>query len=272
MPSGFGGPSAPPSSGCAGGALAIFLVILAVVVLVVGVGGVLLLSADGRPDDQPPSTTAPLPTAPRTVPESPLPAVATTSPVLPGRVGVASYKHGLAYDVPRNWQVETPGTIVGFEDAKGRPLVGMSGAAGVERGDCSLVRTGVSGGEAPDLRRTARLSGLPGAAQSAARRWADAGYTPTIGNTNGQAPTVQVSRPRGVRLHGGIRGYYVTAQVTVNGTRGTCDPPRAVVHAVAFPSTHGNPVVFIGYASVGAPGAPGDADIRKAISSIRPLR
>jgi hypothetical protein len=271
MPGGFGGPPSSPSSGCAGGALAIVLVVLAVVVLVVGVGGVLLLTADDRPDEPPPAT-APAPTAPQTTPESSLPAVATTSPVLPGRVGVASYKHGLAYDVPRTWKVETPDTIVGFEDPKGNPLAVMSGAAGIERGDCSLVRTGARGGVTPDVRRSARLSDLPGVARSEARRWANAGYTPTIGDTSGQAPTVQLSRPRGVKLRGGIRGYYVTAQVTVNGTRGTCDPPRAVVHVVAFPSTRGEPVVFIGYADVGVPGAPGDTDIRKAISSIRPLR
>jgi hypothetical protein len=59
--------------------------------------------------------------------------------------------------------------------------------------------------------------------------------------------------------------------VTVNGTRGPCDPPQAVVHAVAFPSTQGDPVVFIAYADRGVSDEVADQDIAKAISSIRPL-
>jgi hypothetical protein len=268
-PGGFGGPPPPPPAGGGGGALAVFLVVLAVVVLVGGVSGVLLLSTE-RPQHNPlPPTTASAPTPPEPsapAPRSPAPAGATIKPRIAGWQGVAARHHGLAYDVPRAWEVLTPTTIVGFEDEKGNPLVGMSGAAGVEQGGCTRLRTGVAGGKAPDTSRSARLSDLPGTAQSMARRWADAGYTPK----NGPAPTIRLSRPTGIRL-GRIRGYHVIAQVTVNGRRGTCDPPRAVVHAVAFPSTQGDPVVFIAYADLGITGALGDTDIRKAISSIRPL-
>jgi hypothetical protein len=156
--------------------------------------------------------------------------------------------------------------IVGFEDEAGNVLVGMSGAAGVEQGDCTRIRTGVSGGEAPDTSSSARISDLPGTAQYAARRWANAGYTPK----NGSAPAVRLSGPVKVAL-GGITGYHVTANVTLNGTRGACDPPQAVVHAVAFPSTEGDPVVFITVADRGVPLEQSDQIISRAISSIRPL-
>jgi hypothetical protein len=70
---------------------------------------------------------------------------------------------------------------------------------------------------------------------------------------------------------GGITGYDVTANLTVNGTRGACDPPQAVVRAVAFPSTEGDPVVFIAFADRGVPQTQSDQIISRAISSIRPL-
>lgn len=259
-----GGPPPPPPSGGGGGALAVLLVVLAVVVLVGGVGSVLVLSADREPL---PTTTARVPTAPETSPTAQVPAASTIRPRIAGWQGVPARNHGIAYDVPKTWEVLTPTTVVGFEDAEGKPLVGMSGAAGVERGECTLVRTGVSGGAAPEPSGSAGLSALPRAARSVALRWAGAGYTPD----RGRPPTVRLTRPKGVKL-GGIRGYHVAAQVTVNGTRGACDPPRAMVHTVAFPSAQGDPIVFVGFADLGVPGALGDAGIRKAISSIRPLR
>jgi hypothetical protein len=246
------------------------LVLLAVVTLVGGVVGAVVLLSDDDPGPTPVASGPPSGVRSSAAPESsasPGATSATIPPRIGGWQGVASRKHGLAYDVPPNWDIKSAGTIVGFEDDKGNPLVGMSGAAGIERGDCTVVRTGVSGGTAPNISRSAKLSDLPGTAQYAARRWANAGYTPK----SGRAPTVRLSSPIGVSL-GGIKGYQVTAGLTVNGTRGSCDPPQAVVYAVAFPSTQGDPVVFIAFADRGVPGAVSDQDLRKVISSIRPLR
>jgi hypothetical protein len=266
----FPPPPPPPRSG--GGGVAVALILLAVVVLVGGTIGVVALLGDDGPSPGPVasggSTDVRPPTPEGSASASPSggPAGATVRPRIPGWQGVASRNHGVAYDVPPTWEVKPAGTIVGFEDENGRPLAGMSGAAGIKQGDCVRVQTGASGGKAPDTARSAKLSDLPGTAQYAARRWANAGYTPK----NGRAPAVRLSRPVPVML-GSMKGYHVTAKVTVNGTRGPCDPPQAVVHAVAFPSTQGDPVVFIAYADRGVSGEVADQDIAKAISSIRPL-
>jgi hypothetical protein len=277
LPGGPGGfpppPPPPPRSG--GGWVFFVLILAAAVVLVGGLVGVVIAYSSGNPS-KPIASGSPTDwtsTSPQSSPsDSPTdsPTDALTGAKVPARIagwqGVASRNHGVAYDVPPNWQVQSPGVIVGFEDDKGKPLVGMSGAAGIKNGQCTLVQTGGSGGEGPDTRSSAKVSDLPGTAQYAARRWANAGYTPK----KGRAPTVRLSKPVSVRL-GGMKGYHVTANVTVNGSRGPCDPPQAVVHAVAFPSIQGDPVVFITYADRGVSGAASDQDIAKAISSLRPL-
>ena len=268
-PGGFGPP--PPRSGGGAGA-AVALVALAVVILIGGITIVVLLSR-GDPKPAPPTASpgalgeSSSPTPGSATPGSPAPGTSpSVRPRIAGWQGVASVNHDLAYDVPPGWQLKSPSTIVGFEDDDGKPLAAMSGAAGIERGDCTTVRSGVSGGEAPDTSASAKLSDLPGTAQYGARRWANAGYKPK----NGRAPTVRLSGPTRVTL-GGVTGYQVTANVTVNGRRGTCDPPSAVVYAVAFPSTKGDPVLFVCYADRGIPNATSDQDIRRVISTLRPL-
>lgn len=271
LPGGYGPP--PPPSGGSGAAIGVILAIALVVVLIVG-GGITALVLLGRRAPAPRPTTSPaLPPPP--APESsaspssspvPSPTSSTVRPQIAGWQGVAAVKHRLAYDVPPGWKVQSVGMIVGFEDAEGNILAGMSGAAGIQQGECTRIQTGVSGGSAPDTSPSATTSELPSTAQYAARRWANAGYTPK----NGSAPSVQLSSPVRV-VRGGITGYHVTATVTLNGTRGPCDPPRAVVHTVAFPSTEGDPVVFITVADRGVPLEQSDDLISRTISSIRPL-
>jgi hypothetical protein len=220
-------------------------------------------AADSSPAPQTPaSTTAPT-SASRGNPSSSTNGTAQQNPSLPAKISgwqVVSTQRGIAYDVPPSWQVLSPDTTTGFEDSSG-PIVTMKGAASYKDRYCqahtgnSLGGSGVSGSNEVDPAKSAA---------SAAKAWANAGYT----TDNGTLPTVTLSQPEPVAASG-VQGVHVTATVKLT-PQTDCDPPAAVVHVVAFPSSNvSGTVLFIVYAHQGRPDAATDQDLRQMISSIR---
>ncbi|GAA1011063.1 hypothetical protein STXM2123_2030 [Streptomyces sp. F-3] len=53
----------------------------------------------------------------------------TVEPTIPGWKVVINPKRGVAFDVPADWEVQSPGLSIGFEDKDGKPLTIMSGVA-----------------------------------------------------------------------------------------------------------------------------------------------
>jgi hypothetical protein len=226
------------------------------VLLLIAVAGFIILRDDADPAARTSDRTA----SARTPAEPPSTAPGSAKPG--SWQQVVAVKHGLTYNVPPAWKVETSGTIVGFEDANGKPLVGMGGVAGrTYKSSCQLVRAGVTGGDRPSPTGTGNLAGI---AKTIAEKWAVAGYTPKAG----KAPTVKIKLTETVR-QGGLKGSHVRADITLNGTHGTCDPPAASIDVLVFPAKSGNPIGFIMYADRGVDLAVSPATLRAVLKTVR---
>ncbi|MFJ2902714.1 hypothetical protein [Streptomyces sp. NPDC087212] len=137
------GPPQPPGGGKGGGNRTRLVAIVAALAVVVaaGVTGFLVLggdkddTADGGTDNKQSPSASTSPSASPSVSASDADprggdAVKAT---IPGWKVVVNPKWGTAFDVPADWQVDTPGTLIGFEDhskpAGSKPLIVISAPA-----------------------------------------------------------------------------------------------------------------------------------------------
>ncbi|MQA96101.1 MAG: hypothetical protein GEV11_16160 [Streptosporangiales bacterium] len=189
----------------------------------------------------------------------------TTPPIEPKVKGwqpVVHAERGLAYDVPEDWDVNSAGTIIGFENKNG-PLVAMRGSADYQRGFCpgesgsSLGGAGVAKRAEGDLARAAR---------DRASEWASAGYTD---EERGVVPDIMVGTPEPVRIKG-AKAYHAKALVEVDSP-GRCDASSALVHVVAARGG-GADGVFVLYADRGMPDSLTENTIDKIVGSVRVYR
>jgi hypothetical protein len=137
-PAPMGAPQ-PPQGGGTGGSRtkAVAIVAASAVVVAAGVTGFLVLG--GKKDDKAgPGTSSPSASAtPSTRPSASDSAsddnprgTATDKPTIAGWKVVVNPKRGVAFDVPADWEVQSPGVSIGFEDDKtGKPLTIMSAPA-----------------------------------------------------------------------------------------------------------------------------------------------
>jgi hypothetical protein len=256
-------PPPPPQRGASPGII-VAVVIIVVVLLGAGVGTAVTVSRSRHgKHSSPPLASSPSYDAPYTPPY----AVPSSAPFarakVPGWRAVVAVEHGVTYDVPPGaWKVETPDTIIGFEDPMGKPEVTGSGAATYKKGHC----LGDSGSRRAQTVVTGYRTGDAAAdAQDAARKWANFGYTPY---SDGGVPTVTVGAARSLDA-GGVTGQEVSAAVTVYDNN-PCSPPRAVVYTVAVPLKSGEVAILVVMADQGVSGQAADADLRRIAASVRP--
>ncbi|WP_112469612.1 hypothetical protein [Streptomyces triticisoli] len=136
----------PPKGGGGGGNRTKLVAVIAATAVVVtaGVTGFLVLGGDK--DDKADGGTADpkasqSPSAPASTDASTDPSASgsasddnprgteTVEPTVPGWKVVVNPKRGIAFDVPADWEVQSPGLSIGFEDKDGKPLALMSGVA-----------------------------------------------------------------------------------------------------------------------------------------------
>lgn len=264
MPPGF--PPPPPPRSQAGAIIAI----IAVVVVLIGGGVTAAVLLSGGNDEHPspaalppgsglPSAPGlPAPSAPGPLPTSAPPSAPAT---VPGWRAVVAVKHGVTYDVPPGWKVQSPGTIVGFEDATGKPEVAGSGAADYKEGYCQ----GHSGSWRAETAVTEYgTTDLAADAADAARKWGTYAYTPD----KGRAPAVSLSAATAIDA-GGTPGKEVTATVTLRDHSDPCNPPRGVVHAAATTLKNGHVAVLLVIGDQGVGDAAPDTDLQKIAGSLR---
>ncbi|MCK2242573.1 MULTISPECIES: hypothetical protein [unclassified Crossiella] len=261
-------PQPPPPPQQRGRRIAV--VALSAVILIGLVSIVFLVSGSGGSGPSETSAAAASGTTGRTTrgTTSRTPAPTTTLPSKSVTPQVAGWqavwtKRGLAYDVPREWKVLSPATIVGFEDANG-PKVAMSGVSTFKEGYCT----------ADPKRRTARraLVGIGGAkvsdaastAGEGAKLWADGRY----GEAEGVQPQVELGKATPMMV-GAREASRVSAKVKVSAKH-ECDPPAGVVHVVAVKgATVETGAVFVIQADQDTPDSLSAADMEKMISSLR---
>lgn len=175
-----------------------------------------------------------------------------------------SAKYGYSYQVPAGWTVMNPDTAVGFQGSSGQRTVAVTAATSYREGFCqgstasSRATTGFQGAGSADLGTLAT---------SGAQQWAAAAYAAPPG---APAPAVSVSQARAITI-AGMKAEEATAKVTTRGG-GRCDPPNAVVYAVALPGRNGGPPVsFVIVSDQGTSDAASSSDLQRIVRSIRPL-
>ncbi|MCP2304222.1 hypothetical protein [Actinokineospora globicatena] len=247
--------------------LYVFLALLLVVALGV-VFMVIKMSAD---DAEPLATTAqtPPPTTSRsattrsTTTTSPMPASARIAPTIPGWQGVLSPKEKAAYDVPQDWKVETPGTVVGFDDHKGTLVAVMHGATTYVPEACPDSRSSYRG-HAGFV--TAGATDPERAAVNGVRLFADAA---ALNKDDTRAP-VSSTAPKPVKVANGTIDA-ITATATVTPTHPSeCPSPTILFTSVAF--KHGTTtILFLMYQDQGVPDTLPQPIADQIITTIRPV-
>ncbi|WP_424185525.1 hypothetical protein ACOBQX_27080 [Actinokineospora sp. G85] len=255
-------------------------IVVAVVVLVAAIGGVATLLWINKDGDEP--AAAPGPSSSQQAPETTSSSRKSTSrpttsarPSTPSNVedilvesvvtgwqGVLSYKEGVAYDVPKDWKVATPDTIVGFADNEGKPTAVMHGVTTYKPDACTAVK-GSNRGNAGFV--TAGQTEIERAAVNGVKLFAEAA---SLNPDNTKAP-VQLSEPSPTKVAAGkVDAVTATAVMTVDQP-GECPSPTVKFTSVAFKNGE-NTMLFMLYHDQGTPDALPDDVVTKIIQSIRP--
>ncbi len=178
-------------------------------------------------------------------------------PVVPGWQGVRSPKDGVVYDVPKDWKVLTPGTLIGYE-RDGKVTIVKHGVSRYLEGACGEPPPG----EVPAYRGsvgfvTADSDDPDQVAPAIARKWAEAAAT----DEAGEAPIAQLSPPEEITVaNGTIPAVTVSATVV----------PEVRVTTVAFTLGDGSTRLFLMALDQQVPDALDEATAAQMIQSIRP--
>ncbi|HEY2695258.1 MAG TPA: hypothetical protein VGJ45_07310 [Pseudonocardiaceae bacterium] len=210
-------------------------------------------------------SAVPVPGAPAT-PRSPGPSSSNPSAAppasVPGWQVVLATNAGLAYDVPPDWKVATPDTVIGFTDQQGKQVVGMSDSASYKVGYCQGHSGSSRGGVGVNSTNTTD----PGqAASDSAQKWANAGYISEVD----VPPTITAGTPQPVTV-AGVAGMLVRDTLTV-AQHSPCDPPTAEVDVLALPLSAPNTGCdqLILYADQGTPDSAPAQELQQIIGSLR---
>ncbi|WP_156724546.1 hypothetical protein [Streptomyces apocyni] len=263
----------------------IAIVAATAVVAAAGVTGYLVLGGDdddksdtAKPKDDPkPSATAPKDPTPEASPteseeeENPR-GTEDLKPQIKGWKVVVNPKHGTAFDVPADWEIDSPGMITGYEktDAKAgdKPLIVMSAPAYYKSEWCGddpdkdgktdytrLAATGTKG--ANGAKSTAD------AAEKQVPWWVYGGYT--------QPDKKSITYDKKAKPYtttAGIKGSYAWARSKDTPQNGKCDTDgKAIVFG--FKNAKGDYVAWSLHGATGVDDELPDKDIMKIMSTVR---
>ncbi|MEU7135768.1 hypothetical protein [Streptomyces sp. NPDC046261] len=264
-------PGGPQPTGGGNKRTTVIAIVAAIAVVAAAViTGVVVLGDDG--DDKEPTAkggaqpsasapAAPSASASAEAPEDNPRAGGEVKPVIAGWKTVISSKRHNAFDVPPDWEVESPTMTHGFEDDKGKGLVAMTSTASYKKGEC----------EKDDKRGAAGTKGAQGAKSEAsaaeieALNWVYAAFD--------QKQTGKFSEPKAqpFKSDHGITGYTASATVTGVKKTGKC-VTDGKAFTVTYKDTKGDLATWVLYAATGFDGELPDETIKKIMSSLRPLK
>lgn len=255
----FSADDRPPGGG---NRRAIVVSVIVAVLLLAGAGATVYFLS--RPDDDPKPVAKPVQTT-TTTSQRPVTSAPTTSAAsgdhvidatIAGWQGVLSARDQAAYDVPRDWRIEGPDFVSGFDGSSQR-VHGVSTYKPEACPDVAGSIRGRAGFSEPEKNDPA------GAARTAAARWAEAAAGLDRGSDK-----VTVDSPRSVDIDGGkITAKVVTA--SAKGPKGSCSAPKVQATAAAFESG-GRTVLFVLYVDKGVDDELDDGLARTIVSSLRP--
>jgi hypothetical protein len=168
--------------------------------------------------DLPPPTVSPQPSAPMV-------------PSVPGWLPVSSAEDRFSFDVPPDWTVEEPGSMIGFETPDGQ-LLAMHGVSRFETNFCPTLDVSARAQAGFTTIDTDEVTGDAEAARRTAIQWAEAAYSSPDGTTR---PSISLSAVAPVRvLAGTVEAEQVIATIRPAGRNG-CSPPSVSIIATALP-------------------------------------
>ncbi|MEV5987639.1 hypothetical protein AB0L85_21930 [Streptomyces sp. NPDC052051] len=270
------GTSAQPPSGGGGGNRTKLVAIVAATAVVVaaGVTGFLVLGKDKDGDGKDVKATS---SASHSAKPSPTSTVNprdpdTDKPVIDGWKTVINPRWGTAFDVPPDWSVQSPDTLIGFEKDGGKasdpPLITMSAPAYYKEKWCTADEDKDGNLESTRLATagTKGSSGAKDAADAAIRNvpwWVFGGYTQpdkkslTFDKTAKSYTTVS-----------GVEGAYAWARSKNTPQKGKCASDGKAI-TFGFKNSKGDLVAWNFYGATGVTDEVPDDTVMKILSTVR---
>ncbi|MEU5420948.1 hypothetical protein ACH4UT_12095 [Streptomyces sp. NPDC020799] len=266
-PAGPGGPKPPRDKSKRTTVIAITAAVAVVAAAVIT--GVVVMKGDGEktvakgdpssaPSSAAPSSPAPSSDAPL---DNPRGGGAEVKPVIDGWKVVVSSKRHLAFDVPAEWSVDSPGMSVGFSDAKGKPLITMSSPAYYKQGSCGKNSQKAAAGSKGAQGAKSEES----AAKIEAENWLIAGYDQK------QTGKLDSTDAKPFKSDHGITGYAASATVTGVKKTDKCSSDGKS-WTVTYKDTNDDLATWVLYADKGVDDELPDDTVKKIMSSLRPLK
>ncbi|WP_435612437.1 hypothetical protein [Streptomyces sp. bgisy159] len=289
----WGAPTVPgtlqpqPGGGAGGGGgnrtKLVAIIAASAVVVTAGVTGFLVLGGDGDDTDvtgkgQSPSPTAtgtasPEPTAPATTGGANPRSNETEKPTVAGWKVVVNPKWGIAFDVPADWEVQSPGVGLGFEweddkEPSGYGSILMSGAAKYKSKWCSVDSD--KDGETEDtplaVVGTKGASGAKNTDEIAINTpawWVFGGYT----EPDRKSITFD-KKATPFKTASGIQGSYAWAQSTNTPQKGKCASDGKAI-TFGFKNSNGDFVSWNLHTAKGVKDELPKETILKILSTVR---
>ncbi|MEG8280946.1 hypothetical protein [Streptomyces sp. AHA2] len=269
----------PPQGGGGNRTKLVAIIAATAVVVAAGVTGFLVLgggkddSADGTDGKKKPSPTASEdPSADPTAsgggdnPRGGGPEKAT----VPGWKVVANPRFGTKFDVPPDWEIETPGTSVGFEWEKKDGELDRTTvtAPAYFKSKWCTSDTDKDGREEDTALATAGTRGENGAkdtdmaAETRVPWWIFGGYTQP------DKKSVKFTKPKPYTTKSGIKGSVATAHSENTPQNGKCDSEGKAI-TFAFKNGAGDFVTWNLYGAKGVKDELPEATVQKILSTVR---
>ncbi len=280
-PSLVGGPGVAPGGGNGGGGdrtKLVAIIAASAVVIAAGVTGYLVL---GKDDDKGSNTAKGGGDKTSSAPKSPSPSASeednprgtgsNVDPVIPGWKVVVNPKRGIAFDVPAEWEVDSPSMMVGFEDDKsddGKPLIIMSAPAYYKKNWCTsdddkdgredntpLATTGSKGANGAKTTDEVATTQVPW--------WVYGGYT----QPDKKSMTFDKKATK-FTTTSGVEGSYAWARSKNSPATGKCASDGKAI-TFGFKNSAGDFVAWALHAPTGVDGELPDETILKIMGTVR---
>ncbi|MFG2709908.1 hypothetical protein ACGFX2_05010 [Streptomyces goshikiensis] len=190
-------------------------------------------------------------------------------PPNPGWKTVVNPAHGIAFDVPADWEVLSPDVFSGFSDRvdPDKTVIGHTAPAFYKSKWCSV--DGDGDGQVEDFELAATGSkGADGAkdaaeaAEKTATGWVYGAYAQP------DKSAVTWDEPVEYTTASGVKGSYVKARSTGAKPDSRCDGDGRAI-AFGFKNSKGDFVAWDFYGRTGVPGAVGDELAMRILSTVR---
>ncbi|MGW7077821.1 hypothetical protein [Streptomyces sp. NPDC054866] len=249
------------------------------VVVAAGVTGFLVLGgdkddeADAKPSKSPAKTASKKPDPATGGGEDERGTGNGPKPTVKGWQVVVNPKWGTAFDVPADWEVQTPDTFIGFEDSEkgdGSALIGMSAPAYYKSKWCSSDDD-KDGNKDDTALGAVGTKGQNGAkntkdvARNDSAWWVFGGYTD---QKKADKKKIKVGKVESFTTASGIKGSVATSTTSGVAKNDKCDSDGKAT-TFAFKNSEGEYVAWSLYGAKGVKDEIPDATVKKILSTVR---